>query len=191
MQRIGFRFAVGIALFGAVLSCANAGGENMVIFETTLGDITIELYPDEAPISAENFAAYAEGGFFDGTIFHRVIPGFVVQGGGFEPGLRQKETNAPIKNEATNGLKNTRGTLSMARTNVVDSATSQFFINVVDNAFLDHQDTSPQGYGYAVFAAVVDGMDVVDAIVSQPTGSVGGFQDVPTTDVVITKARLK
>ena len=181
MQRVWVRLAMAIVLFVAVLPLSNAEGENMVIFETTLGEITIELYPEEAPLSAQNFKEYVESGFFDGTIFHRVIPGFVVQGGGFESGLQRKQTNAPIGNEATNGLQNKRGTLSMARTNVVDSATSQFFINVVDNPVLDHRDTSQQGYGYAVFGAVVDGMDVVDTIVGQPTRSVGGFRDVPTT----------
>lgn len=189
-QRIGF-LLMGLVLFVAAGACQNMEDNNMVIFETTLGEIAIELYHEKAPISARNFASYAESGFFDGTIFHRVIPGFVIQGGGFQSGMVKKETNAPIKNEADNGLKNTRGTLSMARTSVVDSATSQFFINVADNVFLDHTDTNEQGYGYAVFGKVIDGMSTVDAIVSQATTSVDGFQDVPTEDIVITKARVQ
>lgn len=157
-------------------------------FETTLGNFTIELFDNEAPITADNFRQYVRDGFYDGLIFHRVIPGFVVQGGGMEPGMRQRPNRPPIKNEATNGLKNERGTLSMARTGVIDSATSQFFINVQDNPNLDHRGTSPNTFGYAVFGKVVEGMEVVDKIVSVPTTSVGFHQDVPATDVVITKA---
>lgn len=178
-------------LLSAALSCQSAEDKNMVIFETTLGVITIELYPKKAPVTVQNFLYYVESGFFDQTIFHRVVPGFVIQGGGFVAGLTQKETQPPIKNEATNGLRNTRGTLSMARTSVVDSATSQFFINLADNAFLDHRDTSDAGYGYAVFGKVAEGMEVVDAIAAQPTASGGGFRDVPTKDIVITKAQTK
>lgn len=163
----------------------------MVIFETTLGEITIELYDEEAPVTTKNFIEYVDSGFFDGTIFHRVIPGFMIQGGGFEPGLAKKETELPIKNEADNGLKNTRGTLSMARTNVVDSATSQFFINLVDNAFLDQRDSSDAGYGYAVFGKVIEGLEVIDKIATQQTASTNGFQDVPTEDIVIEKAYTK
>lgn len=163
----------------------------MVIFETTFGEIAIELYPEEAPVTTENFIDYVNSGFYDETIFHRVIPRFVIQGGGFESGLAKKETNPPIKNEASNGLKNTRGALSMARTNVVDSATSQFFINLTNNDFLDQRDTSDAGYGYAVFARVVEGLDVIDRIAAQKTATVDGFQDVPTKDILIKKAYLK
>jgi cyclophilin family peptidyl-prolyl cis-trans isomerase len=159
----------------------------MIRFETSLGAFTIELFDKEAPISSANFAQYADENFFDGTIFHRVIPGFVIQGGGMLPGMQQKPTRAPIKNEAKNGLKNLRGTLSMARTNVVDSGTSQFFVNLVDNAFLDHQ--GERNYGYAVFGRVTEGMDVVDKIAAVRTGSSRGHQDVPVEDVVVTSAR--
>jgi cyclophilin family peptidyl-prolyl cis-trans isomerase len=159
------------------------------VFETTLGNFEVELFEKEAPISAKNFADYVDDGFFDGVLFHRVIPGFMIQGGGFEPGMKQKKTKSPIKNEATNGLKNSRGTLSMARTNVVDSATSQFFVNVADNKFLDHAGAS--NYGYAVFGKVTSGMDVIDKIVAVRTTSRAGHQDVPAEDVVITKAYRK
>jgi cyclophilin family peptidyl-prolyl cis-trans isomerase len=157
-------------------------------FETTLGNFTIELFDAEAPITADNFRQYVRDGFYDGLIFHRVIPGFVIQGGGMEPGMKQRSGRAAIKNEATNGLKNERGTLSMARTGVVDSATSQFFINVQDNPNLDHRGTSPNAFGYAVFGKVTEGMEVVDQIVSVPTTSMGFHQDVPAQDVVILKA---
>jgi peptidyl-prolyl cis-trans isomerase A (cyclophilin A) len=159
----------------------------MIRFETSLGAFTIELFEKDAPISSANFAQYADEQFFDGTIFHRVIPGFVIQGGGMLPGMQQKPTRTPIKNEAKNGLKNLRGTLSMARTNVVDSGTSQFFVNLVDNAFLDHQ--GDRNYGYAVFGRVTEGMDVVDKIAAVRTGSSRGHQDVPVEDVVVTSAR--
>ena len=157
----------------------------MITFSTSHGDITIELFPDEAPITVENFLAYVDAGHFDGTIFHRVIPGFMIQGGGFDADMNQKVTRTPIKNEADNGLKNERGTLSMARTSDVDSATSQFFINVNDNDSLDH---GTRDFGYAVFGKVVEGMDVVDKIVAVPTGNRGGHGDVPLEPVTIEKA---
>jgi peptidyl-prolyl cis-trans isomerase A (cyclophilin A) len=157
----------------------------MVRFETSLGAFTIELYQKEAPISVENFLRYVDDGHFDGTIFHRVIPGFVIQGGGLTGDMEQKKTRQPIRNEATNGLKNERGSLSMARTNDVNSATSQFFVNLKDNEFLDHK---PGSYGYAVFGRVVDGLDVVDKIAAVKTGNRKGHQDVPVEDVVVTKA---
>jgi cyclophilin family peptidyl-prolyl cis-trans isomerase len=160
-----------------------------LVFETTLGNFEVELFEKEAPISAKNFQEYVDEGFFDGVIFHRVIPGFMIQGGGFEPGMKQKKTKSPIKNEATNGLKNKRGTLSMARTNVVDSATAQFFVNLVDNDFLDH--TGPSNYGYAVFGKVTSGMDVVDKIAQVATTNRAGHQNVPAADVVITRASSK
>jgi cyclophilin family peptidyl-prolyl cis-trans isomerase len=161
-----------------------------VIFETTMGNIVVELYPDKAPVSVENFIAYVDSGFFDGTIFHRVIENFMIQGGGFDKDLNRKETREPIVNEATNGLKNYRGTLAYARTNIINSATSQFFINVVDNHFLDNRDETQQGYGYAVFGKVVEGMDVVDKIKKVKTGIQGGMQDVPQKLVVILSAKV-
>jgi cyclophilin family peptidyl-prolyl cis-trans isomerase len=158
----------------------------MIRFETTLGDFTVELFAAEAPISAQNFLDYVDAGHFDGTVFHRVIPGFVVQGGGLTADMRQKPTRAPIRNEADNGLKNRRGTLSMARTNDPHSATSQFFINLVDNAFLD---PGRGGAGYAVFGHVVEGMDVVDKMAATKTGNKGGHQDVPVTPIEVKSAR--
>ncbi len=163
-------------------------GNIMVTLTTSKGAIEIELDTENAPISSENFLAYVDSGHFDGTIFHRVIPGFMVQGGGFAPDMSQKDTLAAIKNEATNGLKNNRGTLAMARTNVVDSATAQFFINVADNDFLNHSSPDDRGYGYAVFGTVTSGMDVVDAIVGVPTGNKGGHSDVPQEPILIEKA---
>ena len=157
---------------------------------TSHGDIEIELYPEDAPITVKNFLEYIESGFFDGTIFHRVIPGFVLQGGGFTADMNQKETSAPITNEADNGLKNTVGTLSMARTPNPDSATSQFFVNLVDNAFLDFSAKTQQGWGYAVFAKVTSGMDVVQSIAGVATGNVGGHGDVPLEAVVIEKVEV-
>lgn len=162
----------------------------MVILTTNHGKITIELDFDKAPKTAANFQQYVEEGFYDGTIFHRVIDGFMIQGGGFEPGMVQKETRDPIENEADNGLSNDNGTLAMARTMEPHSASAQFFINVKDNAFLNHSGKNPQGWGYAVFGKVVDGMDVVEAIKGVTTGSAGGHQDVPVEDVVIEKAEI-
>jgi len=156
--------------------------------ETTKGSITVELYPDQAPVTVENFLKYVDAGFYDGTVFHRVINNFMIQGGGFDQEMRKKETRAPIKNEADNGLKNKRGTLAMARTMEADSATAQFFINHKDNGFLDHTSKDRRGWGYAVFGKVTDGMDVVDAIADSPTGAGGPFQkDVPKEAVVIEK----
>ena len=160
----------------------------MVVFETTKGSFTLEMFPEEAPATVENFLTYVDDGFFDGTVFHRVIPGFVIQGGGFTEGMEQKPTRDTIKNEADNGLKNERGALSMARTQDINSATSQFFVNLVDNASLDH---SQRDFGYAVFAKVVDGMDVVDEIAKAPTGNKGGHQDVPVEPVVVLSAKRK
>ena len=159
----------------------------MVKFETSLGDFVIELDDAKAPVTVANFLQYVDDGHFDGTVFHRVIPGFVIQGGGMTADMTQKPTRKPIENEATNGLKNLRGTLSMARTNDISSATSQFFVNLVDNAFLDHQ--GPRNYGYAVFGKVVEGMDVIDAIAAVKTGRKRGHDDVPVEPVVVTTAR--
>lgn len=158
----------------------------MITLATTHGDITIELLEDAAPVSCANFRQYVDDNFFDGTIFHRVIPNFMIQGGGFDENMQRKETLAPIKNEADNGEKNLRGTLAMARTADVNSATSQFFINLRDNAFLDH---SGRDFGYAVFARVTDGMDVVDAIAGVKTGNKAGHQDVPLEPVVIREVK--
>jgi peptidyl-prolyl cis-trans isomerase B (cyclophilin B) len=157
----------------------------MITLHTNHGDITIELDFEKAPKSAANFQQYAEDGHYDGTIFHRVIDNFMIQGGGFEPGMKQKETRAPIENEADNGLKNDAGTIAMARTMEPHSASAQFFINVNDNNFLNHSGKSPQGWGYAVFGKVTDGMDVVNKIKGCSTGHKGGHQDVPSEDVII------
>ena len=154
----------------------------MITIKTNHGDIKVTLYEDKAPISCENFRRYVEDGFFSDTIFHRVIPGFMIQGGGMDENLRQKATHDPIKNEADNGESNRRGTLAMARTMEVDSATSQFFINLSDNNFLDH---GGRDFGYAVFGEVTDGMDVVDAIAGVETGNRAGHQDVPIESVTI------
>ena len=157
----------------------------MIIFNTNHGPISIELDSEKAPKSAENFLQYAKEGFYNGTIFHRVIDGFMIQGGGFEPGMSQKANHDPIDNEADNGLSNLTGTLAMARTAEPHSATSQFFINVSDNFFLDHRGKTAQGWGYAVFGKVVDGMDVVNKIKSCQTTSSAGHQDVPVDDIII------
>ena len=159
-----------------------------VKFITSLGEITIQLNTEKAPISSENFLTYVKDGFFTGTIFHRVIPDFMAQGGGFDADFKQKETRAPIKNEADNGLSNKRGTVAMARTSAPDSATAQFFFNYKDNTFLDHTSPTPNGWGYAVFAEVVEGMDVVDSMTSIPTGNHEGHQDVPQTNIIVESA---
>jgi peptidyl-prolyl cis-trans isomerase B (cyclophilin B) len=160
-----------------------------VDLQTSKGTIRIELDDAKAPVSSQNFLAYVDAGHYDGTVFHRVIPGFMVQGGGFEPGMKQKPTQAPITNEANNGLKNDHYTLAMARTSAPHSATAQFFINTTDNGFLNFKSESPQGWGYAVFGKVVSGQDVVDTIEKVATGSRGGHGDVPSEDVVIVSAK--
>ncbi len=167
-----------------------ADGDPQVLFKTSKGDILIELHKDVAPKTVGNFLAYVESGFYDGTIFHRVIPGFMLQGGGFNADMQKKETRPPVANEADNGLKNLRATLSMARTSDPHSATAQFFLNVVDNASLDHTAKTPRGWGYAVFARVIEGMDVADAIVAVPTTVHGRMRDVPETAVTINKASV-
>jgi len=159
-----------------------------VQFKTNHGDFIIELNEELAPLSSANFLEYVNSGHYNGTIFHRVISNFMVQGGGMEVGMKQKETRANIENEATNGLKNVRGSVAMARTNDPHSASSQFFINVVDNDFLNHSSPTPQGWGYAVFGMVTEGMDVVDIIRKVPTGNAGFHQDVPKEDVVVLEA---
>ncbi|MEE9336889.1 MAG: peptidylprolyl isomerase [Methylococcaceae bacterium] len=164
--------------------------QTKVKLSTSLGDIIIQLNAEKAPVSAANFLTYVKEGFYDGTIFHRVIPDFMAQGGGFDADFKQKEVHAPIKNEADNGLKNLRGTLAMARTSDPDSATAQFFINYKDSSFLDYTNPTPQGWGYAVFAEVVEGMDIVDAMAKQETGNRGGHQDVPKENIIINKAEV-
>ena len=158
--------------------------------ETSAGTFVITLDAEKAPKTVENFLAYANDKFFDGTIFHRVIPGFMVQGGGFEPGMNQKKTNAPIANEANNGLKNDKYTVAMARTSDPNSATAQFFVNVANNDFLNYSSPTPNGWGYAVFGKVTEGTDVVDKIVGVKTGKRGFHQDVPNEDVIITKVTV-
>ena len=158
----------------------------MIRFETSHGDFTIELYPEEAPLSVKNFLQYVDSGFFDGTIFHRIVPGFVIQGGGLTADFSPKKTEAPVRNEADNGLRNERGTLSMARTDAPHSATSQFFVNLADNEFLDYR---PGRHGYAVFGRVIDGIEVIDRIATVPTGRRKGYTDAPTEDVIIRSAR--
>lgn len=196
IRRISLVFSVALTLLLFATSFAMAAdapatsANPQVIMETSLGTIRLELFAKEAPVSVKNFLDYASNGFYNGTIFHRVIPGFMVQGGGFTSDLVQKATNAPIQNEAGNGLKNKRGTIAMARTQIVDSATSQFFINVVDNGFLDHRSQSPSGFGYAVFGKVISGMDVADAIAAVQTGIQKGFRDVPLTPVVIKSVKV-
>lgn len=157
---------------------------------TSLGEIIIQLNPEKAPISSANFLTYVKEGFYSNTIFHRIIPGFMAQGGGFDTDFNQKPVHDPIKNEADNGLPNKRGTIAMARTNVPDSATAQFFINYKDNAFLNYTSPTSSGWGYAVFGEVIEGMDIVDEMSKQPTGNRGGHQDVPKTNIVIEKAEV-
>jgi len=156
-----------------------------VVVKTSMGSFTIELYPDKAPVTVKNFLMYVDEGFYAGTIFHRVIDGFMIQGGGLDGSMTKKKTAAPIANEAGNKLKNTVGTVAMARTSEPNSATAQFFVNVKDNAFLDYRDSSPEGIGYCVFGKVVSGMDVVEKIKAVPTGTKNGMGNVPTTPVVI------
>jgi peptidyl-prolyl cis-trans isomerase B (cyclophilin B) len=169
-----------------------APGNPVVVISTSVGDITIELFKDRAPVSVENFLQYVADGFYPGTIFHRVIPSFMVQGGGFLPGMIEKSTRPPILNEATNGLHNLRGTVGMARTRALRSATSQFYINVADNGSkLDHRGYGPDEFGYAVFGRVLSGMEVVDRIVAVQTRTVGPHADVPVEDVVITGVKVR
>ncbi|WP_440873850.1 peptidylprolyl isomerase [Thalassotalea sp. PLHSN55] len=162
----------------------------MILFKTTLGDVKIELDFDNAPVTAKNFQQYVEDGFYNGTVFHRVIKGFMVQGGGFAPGLDEKETRASIKNEANNGLSNKRGTLAMARTQDPHSASAQFFINLVDNNFLDFQNESTQGWGYCVFGEVVEGLDIVDKMALVDTGRMGFHDDVPKDEILVESATV-
>jgi peptidyl-prolyl cis-trans isomerase B (cyclophilin B) len=177
---------VGLSLAGLV--SAQEKEASMVKLVTSAGTVTLELYPDKAPVTVANFLRYVDDGYYKGTIFHRVIRNFMIQGGGFDEKMAKKTTYAPIRNEAANALKNDRGTIAMARTSVPDSATAQFFINTVDNASLNFRDPSDSGIGYCVFGRVVEGMDIVEAIQSAPTGVRAGMRDVPVTDVVIKEA---
>ena len=163
----------------------------MIVFHTTYGDIKINTFDDKAPETVKNFVEYCKEGFYNNTIFHRVIDNFMIQGGGFEPGMKQKKTKEPIQNEAANGLKNNRGTLAMARTSDPHSATAQFFINVVDNDYLNYRSADVNGFGYCVFAEVVDGLDVVDKIKAVKTGRNGMHSDVPVEDVIISSVTFE
>jgi peptidyl-prolyl cis-trans isomerase A (cyclophilin A) len=188
LKRITCLLFLGLCLAGSAFAAKTKNPT--LVLKTSFGNVTVELFQKEAPISVKNFLEYAKSGFYNGTVFHRVIPGFMIQGGGFTPDLHQKQTNLQIKNEAGNGLKNLRGTLAMARTDVVDSASSQFFVNVANNEFLNHRGDDPATYGYAVFGKVIAGMDVVDKIAATRTGMQGGMTDVPVTPVLIKKVTI-
>ena len=180
-----------LAFCAAMLVSGAALAQNpRVELKTTRGPIVLELYPDKAPKTVANFLQYVKDGHYDGTIFHRVIDGFMIQGGGFDQDMKEKRNRAPIRNEATNGLRNDKGTIAMARTPDPNSATAQFFINLKNNDFLNHRDPTPQGYGYAVFGRVVQGMEVVDNIAKVRTGTVRGFENVPLDPIVIQTAVL-
>jgi peptidyl-prolyl cis-trans isomerase B (cyclophilin B) len=182
-----------IIIFMGLISltgCSQNKEIKVITFETTLGPIVIELFEEEAPITSKNFLEYAESGFFNGTLFHRVIPGFVIQGGGMESGMVDKRGKDPIQNEANNGVKNLKWTLSMARTNEPHSASSQFFINLVNNSSLDHTEETIQGWGYAVFGEVVDGFETVEAIAAVATGNSGFHQDVPIEEISILDTKV-
>lgn len=189
IRHLLFAGVVGMLCAAPCAAQDKAAAKNpVVVMETSLGTIKIELYEDKAPITVKNFLKYADDKFYDGTIYHRVIPTFMIQGGGFKPGMKKKETRATIKNESANGLSNKKGTIAMARTRVPDSASSQFFINVKDNTFLDKANAG-DGVGYCVFGKVIAGMDIVDKIKAVRTGNAGVFQNVPKDDVVIKSVR--
>ena len=194
MKQLAFIIALILLVLGIFLLVPLSEKEKetkVVTFETTLGSIVIELFEEDAPITTKNFLDYANSSFYNGTLFHRVIPGFVIQGGGLEPGMQDKSGNPPIENEANNGQKNLKWSLSMARTNDPNSATSQFFINLENNPNLDHTSETPQGWGYAVFGTVIDGFETVEAIASVSTGSAGNHQeDVPLEDITVQKTRV-
>ncbi len=190
IKRFRTLIILAISFFSLSLTHADDTMNSTVLLSTTLGDITIELDADKAPNTVENFVNYVKNGHFDGLIFHRVIPGFMAQGGGMESGMKERPNLSSIENEADNGLTNDRGTLAMARTNDPHSATSQFFINLANNDFLNHKSKDARGWGYAVFGKVTDGMEVVDDMASKPTGGKNGHQDVPLEDIVINSATL-
>jgi len=191
-RRLRLALAMGLmlALILGTLSAQAERSKPLVKLETSMGDITVELYPDKAPATVANFLQYVKDGFYNGTIFHRVMNGFMIQGGGFDANMGQKPTKAPIKNEADNGLKNDTYTIAMARTMDPDSATAQFFINVANNVPLNHTGKNPQGWGYAVFGKVVKGTEVVDKIKAVATGNKGMHQNVPVSPVTIVKATV-
>ena len=189
-QFVIFSVVLLVNLPGCSEAGGGAAGGPVVLMATSKGEVKIELFQKEAPETVTNFLAYVSEGFYDGTVFHRVIPGFMIQGGGFTEAMQQKPTKPAIKNEAANGLTNETGTLAMARTNMVDSATSQFFINVNDNDFLNHKDTSMQGFGYCVFGRVIEGMDIVSAIERVATGRRGMHQDVPQEPIIIQSMKV-
>jgi len=190
-MRFGIILALIVALCVPSAALGGLSDNPQVIMETTKGTIVLEVFPDEAPETVKNFLQYVRWGHYDGTIFHRVIPDFMIQGGGFTPDMKRKQTEMPVQNEANNGLKNKRGTVAMARTPDPHSATDQFFINTKSNGFLNHKDTTPQGWGYAVFGKVVKGMDVVDVISGVKTGKKGMMGDVPVEPVKIIKMTIK
>ncbi len=190
-RKVFILFLTGLFLAFAGTQTASAANPK-VLMKTSKGDITIELNEDKAPITVRNFLSYVDEKFYDGTIFHRVIKGFMIQGGGLTPDFKEKPSKPPIQNEAANGLKNGRGTIAMARTPEINSATCQFFINHVDNAFLDHRENTAQGFGYAVFGRVTSGMEVVDAIANVRTGTIKGYADAPQeTITIISVQRIK
>jgi cyclophilin family peptidyl-prolyl cis-trans isomerase len=186
LAAIGVLLLIQVPVSQPAASPQPAPGNPIVVVSTTAGDITLELFEERAPVSVRNFLQYVADGFYTGTIFHRVIPNFMIQGGGFGPGMIEKGTRPPILNEATNGLSNVRGTVGMARTRALRSATSQFYINVADNrSKLDHRGYAPEDFGYAVFGRVLSGMDVVDRIAAAPTRTAGPHDDVPVDDILI------
>ncbi len=194
-MRLSLFFALCMAFLNVCFSAnevnmTNAAQHPIVLFKTTMGDFKVELYPEKAPVTVKNFLEYVKSGQYNNTIFHRVINGFMIQGGGFTKEMKQKPTNAPIQNEAENGLKNDVGTIAMARTSDVNSATTQFFINVNNNDFLNFRSKKPSEYGYAVFGKVIEGMDVVDAIKKVQTGNNGPYSDVPKVPVEILEANV-
>jgi peptidyl-prolyl cis-trans isomerase A (cyclophilin A) len=189
LKRVACLLFLALCLAGSAFGAESKNPTALI--ETSLGTVKVELFQKDAPVTVKNFLDYAKSGFYNGTIFHRVIPGFMIQGGGLLPSMAPKQTKAPIKNEAANGLKNDRGTLAMARTNVVDSATAQFYINVVKNDSLNHwPEGGPMAYGYAVFGKVLEGMEVVDRIAATPTGVQMGMPNVPLTPVVIKSVKI-
>ena len=194
MSQISLIIKYGLLSIGLflLLSCSNNEEKEVkvITLETNLGPIEIELFFEEAPITSKNFLEYAESGFLNGTLFHRVIPGFVIQGGGLTTGMQDKQGNPPIENEANNGLKNEKWTLSMARTSDPHSATSQFFINLTNNASLDHTSETPQGWGYAVFGEVIGGFETVEKIAAAETGNSGFHQDVPLEEISILDTKI-
>jgi peptidyl-prolyl cis-trans isomerase B (cyclophilin B) len=179
-----------LTCIGAAPSADTGSGETRVLIDTSKGSVLVAIYAGRAPLTAENFLHYVRSGFYEGTVFHRVVPGFVIQGGGFTPEMKEKPGSGPIQNEADNGLSNERGTLAMARTRDPHSASSQFFINLADNSFLNHKGKNLQGWGYTVFGKVLEGMDVVDSIAKEKTTTRGPYQDIPEEPVIILKTRV-